>query len=82
MKWKMYVLPYYSSGEGKNKIVCVHDMKVYRGSRWKWVIEFTPRIPGTHLLGVWLNPTVGLDVLEKREISCPCQYWNTGSSIL
>jgi hypothetical protein len=26
---------------------------------------------GTHRLGGWLNPRAGMDMLEKREISCP-----------
>jgi hypothetical protein len=28
--------------------------------------------PGTHWIGGWMGPGVGLDVMENRKISCPC----------
>jgi hypothetical protein len=31
------------------------------------------RAPGTHLVGGWLGPRAGLEVLENRNISCPCR---------
>ena len=30
--------------------------------------------PGSHCVGGVLVPTVGLEVLEKRKISCICRY--------
>jgi hypothetical protein len=39
---------------------------------------FTPweGAPGTHYIGGWVGPGAGLDVVEKKEISCPCQESN------
>jgi hypothetical protein len=59
----------------------------YRGSRWWWVINFTPlrlrpreRTPVP--LGVWVGLGPGVDLLEERKISWPCQSSNPVSSSL
>jgi hypothetical protein len=52
-------------------------MKTYDlGTRWKWVVSFTPRpfhprrkSAGTHWIGGWVGPKTGLDDVEKSEIS-------------
>jgi hypothetical protein len=31
---------------------------------------------GTHYIGGWVGPSVGLNVMEKRLISCLCQQSN------
>jgi hypothetical protein len=41
-------------------------------TRWKWVVSFSPhgeRAPCTHWVGGWLGPRVGLDAVEKGNIS-------------
>jgi len=35
--------------------------------------------PGAHGTGGWTDPKAGLDNLEKRKLSCPCQDSNAGS---
>jgi hypothetical protein len=35
---------------------------------------------GTHCIGGWVGPRVGLNVMEKRKISCPYREWNPDSS--
>ena len=53
-------------------------------TRWKWVVSLMHQ-----LLYCWYHwtpgcviPTASLDILEKREISCPCQESNPRSSSL
>jgi hypothetical protein len=36
------------------------------------------RAPSTHWIGGWLGPESGLDAVQKRIISCPCQELNPG----
>jgi len=66
----------------------VYAMKVYMGSRggtrWRWVVNFTPRPiythgknRGTHRTGGWVCL---VDRLVKRKISCPYRDWNPGPS--
>jgi len=31
---------------------------------------------GTHLIGNWVSPRAGVDVLKKRQFSCPCRDSN------
>jgi hypothetical protein len=40
--------------------------------------HFTPRerAPGTHWIGGWVGPTVGLDAVVKRKIPSPRRYSN------
>jgi len=45
------------------------------GTRWKCVVSFMPLplypregAPGTHWIGVWVGPRVGLDMVVKRTI--------------
>jgi hypothetical protein len=55
------------------------------GTRWRWVVSFTPRplylpgerAPGTHWIGGWVGPKVGVDTVEKRKIS-HCRESNPG----
>lgn len=37
------------------------------------------KIPGTHSVGSWVSPRAGLDVSEKRHISCRFRESNPGS---
>jgi hypothetical protein len=48
------------------------------GTRWKWVVSFTPRplytqgnSPGTHWIGGWVGPRAVLDAVVKRKIPSP-----------
>jgi hypothetical protein len=63
-----------SSGEGK-----VHAMWKYRstildlGSRWRWVVSFTPqpfyrgeKVPGLHWIGGWIGPRARLYAVEEK----------------
>jgi hypothetical protein len=36
--------------------------------------------PGIYWIGDWVGSRTGLDVLEKRRISCPCRDSNPGPS--
>jgi hypothetical protein len=36
------------------------------------------RAPSTGIIGVWVEPSAGLDAVEKRRISCPCRESNPG----
>jgi hypothetical protein len=54
------------------------------GTRWRWVVTFTPLsrfttgegAPATHWIGGWVGPRAGLDAVEKRTILYvrPLQY--------
>jgi hypothetical protein len=67
-----------------------HAMKTYWGSggiapritdlgtRWRWVVNFTPRplypqgkAPGTHWIGGWVGLRAVLDTVLKRKIPSP-----------
>jgi hypothetical protein len=48
------------------------------GTRWRWVVRFTPRTiyplgksRSCHCIGGWVGPIVALDAVEKREITLP-----------
>jgi hypothetical protein len=45
---------------------------------------FTPRerASGTHWIGGWVDPKVGLDMLLKRKIASPCQESNPDHPIM
>jgi hypothetical protein len=45
--------------------------------------RFTPgeRIPGTHWIGGWVGPSVGLNAVEWRKIYCSCRESNPWPSI-
>jgi hypothetical protein len=53
------------------------------------VLSFTPLLlfsgetaPGTHYIEGWVGPGAGLEVVEKRKISCLYQESNTFFNIL
>jgi len=43
-------------------------------------LDVLEKNPGTDVMGGRMGPGAGLDVLENREISCPCRDWNHGPS--
>jgi hypothetical protein len=43
-------------------------------------LDVLEKNPVTDLIGGMMGPGAGLDVLEKREISCRCWDWNHGPS--
>jgi hypothetical protein len=43
---------------------------------WPLKPEETPL--DTHYVGGWVVPRAGLDTVERRKISCPCQESNPG----
>jgi hypothetical protein len=68
-------MPWRHIGEWRSRSV-FHDL----GIRWRWVVSFTPlgdRAPGTHWVGGWVGPGVGLDCVEKRKI-LRCRESNPG----
>jgi hypothetical protein len=49
---------------------------LYLGTRWRWVVSFTPpplreRAPDTHCIGGWEGPRAGMDAVVKRNIPSP-----------
>jgi hypothetical protein len=54
------------------------------GTRWRWVVRFTPRPLYSrrkshwYRLAGWEVPRAGLDAVEKRNISCSCRESNPG----
>jgi hypothetical protein len=65
--------------EGKVKVVPVHAMKAYRGSRGTapHILNLRRDLrpeknPGAHWIGGWVGSRAGLDVMEIRKISCLC----------
>jgi hypothetical protein len=58
------------------------------GSRWRWVISFTPRplypqgkSPGTHWIGGWVAPRAVLGAVVKRKIPSPRRESNPRTPI-
>jgi hypothetical protein len=75
----------------KSEVVPVYAVKAYRGSGcgaplilnfgegWRWVVNSalpSGENPDTHWLGGWVGPGAGLDIFEKRKISCPSRDSN------
>jgi hypothetical protein len=56
------------------------------GGEWSASLScrFTPReaAPGTRCIGGWLGPRAGLDIMEKRQISCPYRESNPDFSVV
>jgi hypothetical protein len=59
------------------------------GTRWRWVVSFTPgrfttreRTPGTHWTGGWVGPRIVLDAVVKRKIPSPCRESNPRTPIV
>jgi hypothetical protein len=81
-KHKMVVVMYicwYRHEIKANKLVPVHSMKAYRGSRGTGPLVLNH---GTRWSWGWVGPAAGLDVLDKQKISCPCQDPSSGLSTL
>jgi hypothetical protein len=56
------------------------------GTRWRWVVSFTPlppypweRAPGTLWIGGWVGPRAGMDAVVKRKIPSHCRNSNPRS---
>ena len=56
-------------------------------ARWRWVFNVTSRelyprerTPGTIWIGRWMGPGAGLDVRERRKMSCTCRDAYPGPS--
>jgi hypothetical protein len=63
----------------------IHDL----GTRWRWVVSFTPRPlylrergPGTHWIGGWVGPRAILDAVVKRKIPTPRRESNPKTPIV
>jgi hypothetical protein len=57
---------------------CVGPRILDFGTRWRWVVSFTPRpiyprerTPGTHWIGVWVGPRAGLDSVVMKKFPAP-----------
>jgi hypothetical protein len=59
---------------------CIAPRILDLGARWRWVISFTARPPGTHWIGGWVGLRAGLDAEVKRKFPSPCWYTNPRSS--
>ena len=71
------------AGIGGGGSKCIVPLILNLGTRWSWVVEFTPwllyslgKSPTTHQTGRWV--CLRLDILKKRKISHPHQDWNPG----
>jgi hypothetical protein len=81
----IHVLNYLSTMPWKHMREWRHSSTVLDlGTRWKWVVSFTPlplytrgKRPGIQWRGGWVGPRVGLDAVEKRKI-LHCQKSNPG----
>jgi hypothetical protein len=66
-------------------LICSSTRILNLDSRWRCVVSFTlrplypgERDPGTHCIGCWVGPRVGLDVVAKIKNPCPCPESNSG----
>ena len=55
----------------------IHDLS----TKWKRVVRLMPQLlyplgrnPSTHWVVGWVDADAGLDILEKRTNTCPCQH--------
>ena len=65
-------------------VPCIHNL----GIRWRWVISLTTRplyprgkTPSKNWTEKWVHLRAGMEVLDKRKISCTYQEMNYDSSI-
>jgi hypothetical protein len=66
--------------------IAAHSLNL--STRWRLVVSFMPwhfhlqgeRVPGTHWIGGWVDPGVGVDMVVKRKIPCLCQELNLSLS--
>ena len=84
---------FQNSEKVKGKVVPVHCMKSYKGSRrtaefllklgngWRWVVNLPPqgKYPGTYWIGSWVGPKARQHILEKKNL-LSCRDSKTGSS--
>jgi hypothetical protein len=52
-------------------------MEVNRLLQAPAALHAVEKVPDTH----WMGPRAGLDVVQKKEISCTCQEQNPGSPV-
>jgi hypothetical protein len=70
---------------GNGGIARLFLTSVLDGGEWSTSIpgRFTPgeRALGTHWIEGWMGPRAGVEAMEKRKISCPCQESKPGRSV-
>ena len=68
----VHILPYH---EGTSRNGGTDPCILNLGTRWRskpQSVYFQGKNPNTCCKGDWVEPTVSLDTLEKRKVSCPC----------
>jgi hypothetical protein len=57
---------------------CIYPHFLHLGTSWRWVVSFTPRplyprerAPGTHWIGGWMDPQVGLNDVKRKFLTLP-----------
>jgi hypothetical protein len=74
----------YAGARGRGGIAPTYS---WLGTRWKWVVSFTPRprfMPGTHWTGGWVGPRAGLNTEVREKILLPLsgiEPWSPGRPV-
>jgi len=75
-KWKMRknsVQAMKSHGGSRATAPLIHNF----GTRWRWVVNLTIRVlyPGIHWVGSWVGPRARLNILQKKKLLSPPEFW-------
>jgi hypothetical protein len=88
VKGKVKVVPVlfnwapHHEGELGSASIAPHILDL--GTRWRWVVSFTPRerVPDIHWTGSWMGPRTGLEAVLKRKFPSPCRESNPRTPVV